>query len=412
MDTEGHAGLHEKIKQETPRTLPAMVNRLHAAALEHNRISITALTAEWQQRSTDPVHPFALLQGNLSTKVAVRETIRPDVYAWLSETFSWRPIFDWDWFVKPDHNNSDPNLPSTYERLGEQRGLDPAKQGSLGDGELAAELANQFHLMRDAGIPIHLLIGRRHPDGSSLYWGWPNDPVAWLNWLKGPLDANLRLVAPLVDTITVGYDLRNPLDEDRLEDIDELEPNHDESGHAICPRPVCPWQSTHRPCPFDEQWPQIKPTTTEQKQKMANGQKLQPVDKCSLKLASYLPANPPLGEYAQDWRNDAEDTDDADADAPLHLTARHAAFNREAVGWQKFWHVYAPKLMNLTELRVRMPRCFDKVGSVHLAKLLKPEKHWRMITYANERQHMQTAADVSGSFNSDGRFKCAREAKV
>ncbi|KAF2821393.1 hypothetical protein CC86DRAFT_359188, partial [Ophiobolus disseminans] len=290
-----HKGLFEYIKRAKVGTLPVMLNRLQEAAAASPRIRLFALEPEWQKRSTDPVHPFALLQRNGSLEKSVNGSVRPGVYAWLQRTFLWRPVFDWDWFVKPGNDNAELNLPSPYRSLREEWGLKSAKSAQLDDGELVGELAKQFLQLRDGGIPVHLLIGRRHPDDTSLYWGWPYEPAAWSKWLQTPFDANLKLIAPLVDTLTVSYDLRNPLDEDHLEDIDDLQDDYKAKGHATCPRPLCPWRSAGHVCPFKQQWPHMKPDATNQAQKMANGKKIMPVDKYPLKLASQLLSNPPPG---------------------------------------------------------------------------------------------------------------------
>lgn len=41
-----------------------------------------------------------------------------------------------------------------------------------------------------------------------------------------------------------------------------------------------------------------------------------------------------------------------------------------------------------------MPRCFDKVGSCALGKLLDPMDGWKMLVFAEERQHVQTREQI------------------
>lgn len=409
--------LFDRIIQAQTMTLPAMLNDLHDTAKEHPEIILFALQPEWQKRSTDPVHPLALVQAHRSNGVTGRASIRSNVYAWLGKTFRWRPVFDWDWFVNPDPNNTKSDLPEQYEHL--RTFWNGYRE--LIDDPIIDEIARNFQMMRDAGIPLHLLIGRRDSNGSSLYWGWPYKPTAWREWLDSPFEANMELIAPLIDTLTVSYDLRNPLDEDYSEGIDARDTGSDERGNAVCPRPVCPWKNTDRACPFGCQNKPPSPTrsfTPSNTQKMANKKPISPGNRYKNKLASQVPGNPPSGEYAQDWPVEEEDPEDGDANSSLHAKIRHAALNREAVGWQRFWSVYAPQLTNLSELRVRMPHCFDKIGSVRLANLFMSESHWHMVPYADERQHMQTLPDVSAFWNndadddSDESFACVLEPKV
>jgi hypothetical protein len=96
-----------------------------------------------------------------------------EVCGWLNETFHWRPVFEWDWFVKPDPEDLD----AAYINLREQYGLE-TEGGKDRDNIVMAEIAKRFQDMRENGIPVHVLVGRRNPNGSSLYWGCPNDARA------------------------------------------------------------------------------------------------------------------------------------------------------------------------------------------------------------------------------------------
>jgi hypothetical protein len=124
---------------------------------------------------------------------------------------------------------------------------------------------------------------------------------------------------------------------------------------------------------------------------MTNGQVLsKPTPKH--KLASSLPSCPPTGEEADDSTSDDAETG-ASTPATLHHLATNTAFEREAVGRQKFWAEHASQLTNLTELRVRMPHCFDQIGSWPLSKLLLKKKR-KNFAFTNERTHLQTREDL------------------
>jgi hypothetical protein len=172
-----------------------------------------------------------------------------DAYDWLNTTFHWRPVFDWDWFVKPDPEDQHRNLDVAYADM--QYGLE-AGGGKEQSNALMAEIATQFQYMKDSGIPVHVLLGRRNPDESSLYRGWLYDAKAWEKSLTAPVDAGLEPVAAHIDTLSIFYDLRNPLDERRLLEIDDRQPYHGPDAH--CPHPQCPCNS--KDCPFKKQWEQ------------------------------------------------------------------------------------------------------------------------------------------------------------
>lgn len=70
------------------------------------------LQAEPQQRSNDPIHPLTLIQVKNETGSECESDYQgfapdmlQDVYPWLEETFRWRPVFDWDWYVALNTNS-------------------------------------------------------------------------------------------------------------------------------------------------------------------------------------------------------------------------------------------------------------------------------------------------------------------
>lgn len=226
------------------------------------------------------------------------------------------------------------------------------------DLERLEEVADLFRTLREARISIHILIGRRDPAGFSLYWGWPYDPTAWTDALSAPFDASLRNIAPLIDTLTIAYDLRNPLDEERLLEIDAREHYH--WPEATCLRINRPWQEQDY-CPYTKQWPRMTPIS--HLQKMANRKQLKPVDNRTHRpLATSIAPNPPAGEYVDTAGSQSKSTM-FESTSTLHQLARRAAYKREALGWQRFWAEYTPKLQKLSVLNIRMPQSFDEIGS-------------------------------------------------
>jgi hypothetical protein len=330
-------------------------------------------------------------------------------------------VFDWDYFMRPDLNATDPKNNQGYDvaaatwyktfkkALKRTGNKIPRSEHGLAPDPMK-EIVIEFGKMRKAKIPLHILIGRRHPDGSSLYWGWHSD--AWKQLLATPLDAGLNEVASMIDVLTIAYDLRNPLDEEHLEYIDVQEAY--ERPAASCPRiEPCPWHTTGN-CPFTP-WAGLPRVTREQiaAQRAEHDSQGHPPPHPSLPLASNMPSIPPTGEYADTHAGDDSDTDsNAAAPASLHRLTRRAAYEREAVCWQRFWNVYAPKLRSLSKLNVRMPRSFDKTGGVRLAKLLDPARQWRMTAFADERQHMQTKEDLVTFPGGQGVCEHEPEAKI
>jgi hypothetical protein len=387
-EQEHHARLVQHLERTNTRTLSMMMDHLYQMRSTYSDLKFFALEPEWQENSNSPIHPFALVQKPHSRELLKAEgvkntdlpTLQPKVYKWLNMTFNWRPVFDWDWLMKPGHESSGDTSTSAHERLKQQWGLDAS------DEKLLIEVAKHFKLMKNAGIPTHLLIGRRHLDSSSLYWGWPYNDTTWKKWLKDPFDGKLRTVAPLVDTLSVFYNLRNPLDEGRLQAIDSLSCEDSIIVPATCPRPLCPWAKEGQQCPFPHQWGQ--PSLTTGKQKTANQRHVKATSLNSPHLAPNIPSLPPVGHYAQESHHNTY------SDEPLHEIARLAAYEREAVGWQRFWYTYATQFTELSELNVRMPKSFDGVGSVKLASLLDLAKGWSMISYADETDDVQTERDL------------------
>jgi hypothetical protein len=237
-----------------------------------------------------------------------------------------------------------------------------------------------------------VLIGGRHTDKSSWYGvglitpnlGRSNFPTHSM-----PDYGTLRLSW----TMSIMYDIRNPLDEDRPDDIDEEESYRWPA--AACPRVQCPWNS-RTDCLFIMQWRDKRSPTAPHM--IANEQATGTAGSMSLRsnhpLASSIAPFPPAGEYADAHSLDDSDTEEAQATPTLHHHARRAAYNREAVSWQRFWDESSSKLTSLSELNVRMPRCLDKVGSPRLAKLLDEKYGWRFTFFADEREHMQTREDL------------------
>jgi len=273
-------------------------------------------------------------------------------------------------------------------------------------------IATQLRHMRQAGTPVHLLIGRRSPDYSSCYWGWPHNERGWERWKDEDFSANLEMIAPHIDVLSIMYDLRNPLDSDHLS---EFEDSTDRAGtRAMCPLRKCPWkEAADGSCPFEDSAtiqhprPQVNstvvPVSEALHQKMANKRKLKrrgDTPKGYGSLDNGSSGRIPPGENANDHLSD--DSEQAsEARLSSRRIAKRAIFTREALGWQRFWNKYALHFKSLTVLRVRMPRDFDKIGSWRLAKLLTPNVGWGMITYTDERQHMQTHEDLVCTLSRD-----------
>lgn len=253
-------------------------------------------------------------------------------------------------------------------------------------GPVLTAIEANIQLMKGAGIPIHVLIGRHQHDESNLYWGSRYNTDTWSQSLQEKFDCNLGLVAPLINTLSIIYDLDNPLGKDHRERIDTLEPSP--LPTTICPRMVCPWKDTGK-CPFEKQWERPIPPPKPRRLPMRSKFTAEPRPaKLQLPLANndsiYLP-----GEYADLNASEFSIDDEDDWPATLHHLARLTPYKREAVNWQRFWGEYASSFTALMKLDLRMPSCFDKVGSVKLAKILKPELGWTLTTYADERKHIQ-----------------------
>ena len=387
-------------REEKVNTLLRMFIKLFNISSKTS-IQFFALQPEANNRSTDPVHPFALIQFDdefQSGSGSKYKDIDPDreyghVFHWINKTFKWRPVFDWDWFVVPEKMRE--TIPQPYKSMLEKY------------PNYMALVEHLFRQLKNGGIPIHLLLGRRNVEGSSCYWGWPYEEKNWIQWLKAPFNASLESVAGLVDTLSIYYDLRNPIPYSQLKEIETLQPHLWPS--ARCPAVPCPWARDgedhpfYEDCPFRLQRQPLRhrdPSRNKGKQKMANKQSLErkrPKNSTSYAhLANSCVAAPPVGENANDHNSDDSETDDTSHDAStvsLHHLARRAVYTREAVGWQRFWTTYALRFTSLTQLRIRMPRTFDKIGSWRLAKLLDKNAGWQMLIYTDERQHIQTAED-------------------
>lgn len=405
-----HLAMGQAIKSQVVNSLPQLLMQLQLVARK-SKIALYPLEPEPQNRSTSPVHPLALIQFEDEAECGAREDYLHDnryqdlagLYSWVNRTFKWRPVFDWDWFMVPEKMES--TLDPAYNKI------------YIGKTDYMARIMQHFESLRAAGIPVHLLIGRRKIDTSSCYWGWPYDQQKWNEWLKNSFSANLQTIAGLVDTLSIFYDLRNPIDQARLEEIEAIKPH--EWSTAPCPTVPCPWKGEGETiCPFSKQRQPLRFQGTEDgKQKMANKRFLQqkkPQTVDYAQLANSYTSTPPVGESANDHESDDSDTEGSVPQESLHYLARRAAFTREAVGWQRFWAEYALKFKSLTTLRVRMPRCFDMVGSWRLANLLDQSKGWKLLFYTDERQHLHTEIDHFMNFGGFGAgvFEHAREAKV
>lgn len=453
-----HARVAKELKDTRVNTLPKMLEKLHLArhvvgdvANEDNtsyridsegkRVArfhikrggahLFGLDGEKERRSFDPIHPLTLTQ--VESKSGVKggrdySTWSPDllnaVYPWLEETFKWRPVFDWDWFMVPRDMvfTYDPSLVGIKDGINsslvpevtaddEQSDWQahgkvvegPIKKGKALEAALVA-IKKQFAFLNEAGIPIHLLIGRRHPDVSSCYWGWPYTPRAWQDWKDEAFSTNLETIAQHVNILSIFYDLRNPLDFDRLSLIDAKRPQYGPEGQ--CPSRVCRLapRETDK-CPFVKKYPALK-NYHPRPQTKAQRRPEKPVDRPGLQfpkqgyggLSMGDPTAPPTGEHAEDYAKDDDSETEDNKQWPLHL-ARRSAWAREAVGWQRFWNVYATSFSNLTALRIRMPHSLDRAGSWRLARLLNKSNGWKMSTYTDERQHMQTEEDLLRDFN-------------
>ncbi|KAF2735944.1 hypothetical protein EJ04DRAFT_178378 [Polyplosphaeria fusca] len=368
-----------------------LANVYEAGTAMWNPVKIASIPAEQQARSGGLVHPLALIQSAEEVARNVRE-MRPyiatttiqkvsTVYTWFRHTFSWEPVFDWDWFMRP-------------EKMGHTLDNAYAKR-ILSDGRCLQRIEAEFHSLRDAKIPVHIFIGRRDVRGSSLYWGWPHDREEWDQWLDRRFDACLTNIAGLVDRLSIFYDLRNPLSTARLREIDQVQLY--QSPSATCPYSVCPWMDEGRHCPYQHQRrPQQQRTRSfaRRPQKMANKQTLNPrahIQRSYQRLAAGFANAPPTGENADEHPSDNSDGESA---PNLHHYARRTAFTREALGWQRFWSEYSLEFTGLSVLRVRMPRCLDSIGSWRLARLLNTKLGWNMIINTDERQHIQTQEDL------------------
>ncbi|KAF2180831.1 hypothetical protein K469DRAFT_753175 [Zopfia rhizophila CBS 207.26] len=360
-DHEAIAALNDDWKVNT---LPQMLYRLyHSFNQPRANIKVIPISPEAHWRSTEPIHPFALIQlaedvpdfrhGEILEKNFNHSENLVEVFRWLNENLNWRPLFDWDWFMRLD--KAEPTVNMKNEYLWNRVQLGPLLQG----------ITQHFKWLRYSGIPLHLLIRCR----SGLYWGTPDSEEDWQSWLQKDFTANLDDFAGMIDRLSIFYPLWNPLSAERLAEIDKLDPDHRHpirSGKKIIPGVLAG-----------------------RGQQMANKSNL---SKVSAEEIIYpgngCPSAPPAGEDADNHSSNNSDLDDADfsvasrapiirREPPLHILARRTAYLREAVGWQRFWRHYSFKLTSLKLLRVR----------------------WSMIKYADERAPIQTQEDFERYFN-------------
>ena len=437
-----HSLTIDELDKTRTNTLPTLLEKLHLArpitdnptSLENSSFrmdsegkpvprfqikrqgaQLFALEGEKEQRSYDPIHPLTLTQAESLAGVTAGQDYdawSPDmlhmVYSWVENTFAWRPVFDWDWFMNPANMRftADPALVNMAEvddwriHTGSTRG--PGKRGKVLQAALGT-IKKHFGMLNEAKIPVHLLIGRRDPDVSSCYWGWPYTADFWESWIGRKFTANLEGIAEHVDVLSIFYDLRNPLDTDRLWFIEARRPRYPPEGK--CPTRVCPFKGAHgEACPFVRKYPALR---NFHPRPQVKGIRRPPkfLNKPGINfpkpvyggLADSDTHAPPTGEHADDHSKN----DDSDAEGndqwPLQLT-RRSVYARESVGWQRFWHAYATSFTRLTTFRVRMPQAMDKVGSWRLARLLNRQNGWLMLDYTDERQHLQTEEDLFPDF--------------
>ncbi|KAJ4355812.1 uncharacterized protein N0V89_003833 [Didymosphaeria variabile] len=444
-----HATTKREIDRTRANTLPKLLEKLHLARHKvgsaqkqanltfrvgrpESKISITrngahlfGLQGEAEARSFDPIDPLTLTQQEVKAGVSAGPDYRfwtPEnlktVYPWLEETFRWRPVFDWDWFMVPQNMSvtENPNL-VTINRSGtgpkgpadwQLEGKQSDGRGKPGKGLESAlkSIKAQFKLLNDATIPVHLLIGRRHPDLSSCYWGWPYTKESWKEWNEQFFSANLETIAEHVNTLSIFYDLRNPLDADRLSLVDAKRPFFPPEG--TCPTRVCLLENPNNgKCPFVQKHPGQR---NRHPRPQVSGVRKPPKTGSKKNMGFPLPtyrglapsdtSAPPTGEHADDEAKE-DDSDEGDMETfPLRL-ARRSAYLRESVGWVRFWEAHATSFKNLTALHVRMPQCHDTVSSWRLARLLNRHNGWTTLTYTDERQHVQTEEDLLSSFEDE-----------
>jgi hypothetical protein len=379
LDDTSHTRTRNAVRVRRTNTLPRMLKKLYN--LRNKQPALFALDPEPQNRSTDPINPLALVQleDELGCGAGARcrdsgfNKDATDIYRYLKGTFNWRPVFDWDWFMVPE--KMEDSVDEAYRKM------------ILEDSQYLLRIEQQFRFMHDAGIPVHLLIGRRKQGASSLYWGWPyNSEQKWKHWLDDEFSVGgLDSVAGYVDSLSIFYDLRNPLEQKRLEEIEAIQPLR--RPNATCPQEACLWDDTDDGCPFREKRGDVRLDNTQSSGD--SDERRPPTD--HNRLAPPSAGAPPTGENANNYVSNEGDADDT---GQLHELARTAAFTREAVGWQRFWAKYALKFTRLTTLRIRMPAVFEKVSSYRVATLLDRSAGWSMLEYTDERQHVQAAEDV------------------
>jgi hypothetical protein len=444
-DSKRHSKTKNEVNRTCANTLSKLLEKLHLArravgestdqanlgmrvgkpkfVIKREGAELFGLHGETQTRSFDPIDPLTLTQQEVKMELRAGNDYQfftPEglkaVYPWLEQTFKWRPVFDWNWFMVPRTMSvtENPNL-VTINRSGtgpkgptdwKLEGLQSERVIRRGN-ELEKSLAFikiQFGLLNEANIPVHLLIGRRHPDLSSSYWGWPYTKELWREWNEQIFSANLETIAEHVNTLSIFYDLRNPLDTDRLALIDAKRPYH--PPHGRCHTRVCLLEKANNgKCPFVEKYPGQR---NRHPRPQASGAHKPHKTGSKRNAGSSLPTysglaeggsfGPITGEHADDEAKE-DDSDDNEV-FPLRL-ARRSVYLRESVGWVRFWDAYASSFRKLTALHLRMPQCNDVVASWRLARLLNRRNGWHLLTYADERQHMQTEEDLLRTFDDN-----------
>ncbi|CAI6334515.1 unnamed protein product [Periconia digitata] len=367
-------GIHEELDgRNRATTLSRMLRKLHHAFTSVEHIEPYALQPEAKARSTDPLNPFTLVQERTYTHEDHGSNfdgqLTEEIYRWLGAYLKWQPVFDWDRLFN-------------VHRVEEYEDVD-ARDSPV--PEQLERVTFCFQIMNKAKIPVHILIGRRDPRRSSCYWGWPYTEQDWRAKLEEDegnsiFTGNLHLAAPYVNTLSVFYDIRNPLDRDRLAELEGIESEEKLPGN--CPKRKCPWDDD-RPCPFGRLH-SLGPSTQTRASKSAIAPEV--------KLAPMFEGDPPPGKIPDLHSHGDQDPDHHGRS--MHGVARNAVFAREMYGWHRFWNTMASQFTGLTMLRVRMPQYFDRIWSYRLARLLKPEIGWEAILYTNEVEHAQTELDL------------------
>ncbi|KAF2686260.1 hypothetical protein K458DRAFT_486264 [Lentithecium fluviatile CBS 122367] len=86
------------------------------------------------------------------------------------------------WFPKQMAKTTDPDLVTITAETDWRPRISSYSPGENKLSQILNNIEFHFRYLTLAGTPYHLLIGRRHPDISSCYWGWPHDESDWEKW--------------------------------------------------------------------------------------------------------------------------------------------------------------------------------------------------------------------------------------